>query len=60
MKTKRRKRTDESESTAIFAKIPMEKLSDVDEVLWLEQVSSKRTDKAKKLKKLPQEESQNG
>jgi len=41
MKTARRIPKD-SEGTAVFASIPMEKLSGLDETLWLDQMNAKK------------------
>jgi hypothetical protein len=43
MRPTKRARQEESEGTAAFSSIPMEKLSGLDETLWLDQISSKTT-----------------
>jgi len=48
MRTAKKTQREDSEAKAAFAAIPMEKLSGLDETLWLEQMSSKKFPKSSK------------
>jgi len=48
MRTEKRTQKEESEESGVFAIIPMEQLSGLDETLWLEQMAEKKAPKNRK------------
>ena len=52
MKTEKRTKKENSEGTAAFASVPMEKLSGLDETLWLEPMASYKAPKRHKKTKI--------
>ncbi len=48
MRTKMRAKKTDNESAAVFSRIPMEKLSGMEETLWLEQMLVNFTQSVKK------------
>jgi hypothetical protein len=58
MRTTKRARQEESEGTSAFSSVPMEKLSGLDETLWLEQMLVEFTQSVRKRASKEQEEYQ--